>query len=160
MRKRKTKPTVKQIKALQLMNGGMSKRQAMIQAGYSTYVAEKPYKDFLGAAGVKSQIVSMATMLEDAKLNTVYMVEKFKEWLEAQKVVSARVVAAKGKPSSFDEELEEADSKTDDFIEVPDYKTQLEAYKEWKKVMDQASNPDTTGKKVSRKMTIEEFINE
>jgi len=143
MKKRKRQPTVMQIKALQLMNGGMNKRQAMIKAGYSTAMAEKPYKAFYDQKGIQNQIMAMGQELENAGLNTQYMVGKFKEWLEATRVVSARVVGKSGT------ELQEADSKTDDFIEVPDYKIQLEGYKEWKKIQDQVANPDVTGKKIS-----------
>jgi hypothetical protein len=148
-KKRKRKASVRQIKALQLMNSlGYSKHKAMIEAGYSQVTASKPNRKFFQTKGVQSQIMDMGKYLEEAGLNSRYMVLKFKEWMGAQRQISAIVI---GDPK-------DADSKTTDFIEVPDYKTQLEAYKEWKKVMDQAQNPDTTGKKVGRKLTIEEFV--
>ncbi len=120
------------------MNQGMSKRQALFKAGYSNEVASHPTKQFMEKRGVKIMINTMAMELADAGLTTAYMVNKFKEWMEATK-----------QTNSFTEP-----DKT-----IPDYKVQLEAYKEWKKILDQhqAENNPNNGQ-LKRRLTIDEFV--
>lgn len=146
--------TIKQIRAIQYKNQGMSTRSAMLKAGYSLSAAANPKRDLLSRPAVKKLISSMWGELTDAGLTTEYMVEKFKEWLNAQKVVSALVITGKGEG----EDMKSANSKTNDFIEVPDYKTQLEAFKEWKKIGDMEAGSNTSGQPVKRKLTIEEYV--
>ena len=138
-RKYSRPPTLKQIKALQFMNQGMSKRQALLKAGYSSEVASHPSKHFMKKKGVQSMLNTMAVELADAGLTTSYMVNKFKEWMEAQKVEHSPVAPDR---------------------DVPDYSVQMRAYTEWKKILDSensANNPD--GNQVRRRLTIEEFVN-
>lgn len=132
-------PTLKQIKALQYINQGDSPRKAMVKAGYSlSGGASHPGRNLFATPGVKRLISNMAGELSDEGLTVKYMVGKFKEWLEATKTTN---------------------SFTEPDKNIPDYKVQLEAYKEWKKIMDQheqAVNPQ--GGQISRKLTIEEFV--
>ena len=151
LRKYKRKPTLKQIKALRYIQGGMTKRQAMLKAGYSKGAAMNPGTRLMKTKGVQNSLMAFSKKLAEDGLTDTYMVKKFKEWLEAQRTVSALVVGGKG---------DSAKASTTDFIEVPDYKVQLEAYKEWKKIMDQQeewSKSDGKGQ-MKRKLTIEEFI--
>ena len=130
-------PTLKQIKALQYMNQGMSKRQALIKAGYSESVYSHPQKAFMQKKGVRQIIDTMVGELNDAGLTTAYMVNKFKEWMESQQSVV---------------------TKGGQVIEIgPDHQLQLAAYREWKKIIDQEKGDNPNGK-VKRKMTIEEFV--
>lgn len=128
---RRGMPTIMQVRALQYINQGMSKRAAMIKAGYSKSSAINPGKVLMNKKGVKNILISMAGELNDAGLTTEYMVAKFKEWLEAE--------------------------KSSESGKSPDYEIQLKAYKEWKKVMDEQAG-DTLKPGVKRKLTIEEFI--
>lgn len=138
-RKYSRPPTLKQIKALQFINQGDSPRKAMIKAGYSmSGAAAHPGRDLYNRPGVKRMISNMAGELADEGLTMKYMVGKFKQWLEATKTTNSFTQPDKN---------------------IPDYKVQLEAYKEWKKIMDQYEqglNPQ--GGQLSRKLTIEEFI--
>ena len=152
--------TLKQIRAIQYKNQGLTTRQAMLKAGYSLSMAANPKRELLQKPAVKRLISSMWGELTDAGLTTEYMVVKFKEWLNAQKVVSAMVIKGGKHDIDFDDEedLPPNSSKTNDFIEVPDYKTQLDAYKEWKKIGDMDMDSTTTGRPVKRKLTIEEYV--
>lgn len=136
--KHRHQPTLKQIKALQYINMGMSKRQALLKAGYSIEVAGHPGRAFIHKTGVKKMLNSMAMELADEGLTTQYMVNKFKEWMEAQKVEHSPVAPDK---------------------EVPDYQVQLKAYGEWKKIVDQhqAENNPANGQ-LKRRLTIDEFV--
>lgn len=127
-----------QIKGLHYMNQGYSKRQALLKAGYSLEVAEHPTKQFMEKGGVKKMIETMGNELVDAGLTTAYMVNKFTQWMEAQKVVT---------------------SPTEEDKYVPDYAIQMKAYQEWKKIMDAdraLHNPG--GEQVKKRLTIEEFV--
>lgn len=132
-RHRRRSPTIKQIRAIQLINQGYSKHRAMLEAGYSKYVAENPKGNLMHKKGVQTLLESMKSELIDAGLTTTYMVNKFKEWLEAQQIKTS---------------LTEPDKV------VPDYKTQLTAYKEWKEVM----KPNEGGKGLKRRITFEDFV--
>lgn len=125
---KKVKATLKQIKTLLYMNQGMSKHRAQLKAGYSKVGANKTKKSFFAKKGVKQMIVDMADQLADQGLTTQYMAVKFKQWLEAETVQG-----------------------------IPDTKNQIEAYKEWKKVMDERDTAEG-GLKMKRKLTIEEFV--
>jgi|SRR5882724_675059 len=138
IRRRKKQPTVKQIKAIQYINQGMSQRQAMLKAGYSDVTARtSSTRVLMKSRGVRDLLAGMAGELQDAGLHNKYMVDKFKEWLEATKVNN---------------------SPTEPDRVVPDYQTQLAGYDRWKKIMDDQA-PGNTGK-VKRKITLEEFLDE
>lgn len=126
-KKKKHRATIKQIKALQYMNQGMSKRKAMIKAGYAVPTAQQPGRKFFSRQGVKQMILDMGTELVDQGLTTKYMALKFKQWMETE---------TGGKP---------------------DTRVQIEAYREWKKVMDQREEAKS-GLRMKRKLTIEEFV--
>lgn len=126
--------TLKQIKALQYINQGFSKRQAMIKAGYSAKTAASPSIHLMNKVGVKDILYGMAGDLVDAGLTKEFITLKIKEWFEAQKVDH---------------------SHTGPDTLVPDYDTQIKAYDRWEKIMEQQINPE---KKVKRKLTIEEFV--
>lgn len=158
IKRRRRQPTPRQIKAIQYINMGYSKRQAMIKAGYTPKVAEDPANNLLRKVSVKNFINGMAGELVDAGLTKEYMIGKFKEWLEAQKVIGARVVVKKESPTPSTD-LKPANSMTNDFVEVPDYETQLKAFDKWKKIMDDQGNPQGGGQ-MKRKLTIEEFISD
>lgn len=152
-RRYKRGATLKQIRAVQYKNQGMTTRAAMLKAGYSLSAAANPQRVLLDKPAVKQLVATMWGELQDAGLTTSYMITKFQEWLNAQKVVSAISMGSKQ-----DGELDGATSKSTDFVEVPDYKTQMEAYKEWKKIADQETQSNTTGQPVKRKLTIEEYV--
>lgn len=140
--RRRTQPTIKQIKTLVLMNQGKSKRAAMIQSGYKVDVAEKPRREFFKSPAVQAMIQSMASELANEGLTVEYMKGKFKEWLEAEKIDHSHT-----SPDQL----------------VPDYDVQLKAYDKWKKIMDE-HNQGVMGNnglgKVKRKLTIEEFVSD
>lgn len=131
----RSKPTLKQIRALQYINQGMSKRQAMLKAGYSEGAARHPKVALMEKKGVRRMISDMSGQLQDAGLTTQYMVQKFAEWMEATKLHT---------------------SMTEPDREVPDYQVQLKAYTEWKKVLDAENNGENG--KIKRKLTIEEYV--
>lgn len=132
------KPTIKQVKALQYMSQGMSKRQALLKAGYSLEVASHPGRGFMKSDGVKHIGRTMYMQLAQAGVTSEFMIEKFKQWLNATKTTN---------------------SFTEPDKQVPDYKTQLEAYKEWKKIVDQhdAETSPVNGQ-IKRRLTIDEFV--
>lgn len=132
------KPTLKQIQALQYMNQGMSKRQALLKAGYSIEVASHPGRAYMKSDGVKLIGNTMYKELAIAGITSEFMVAKFKEWLSAQKYTNSFTQPDKS---------------------VPDYPVQLKAYQEWKKLVDQhdASNNPQNGQ-LKRTMTISEFV--
>ena len=108
MPQKRRKPTALQRKATELLalNPKLSKRQAMIRAGYSKNTASHPKGDFLEAPGTKTAIEEMKEKLIGRGITMDYMAEKYKEWMEAKKV--------KG-------------SMTEPDKIVPDYETQLKA---------------------------------
>lgn len=132
------KPTLKQIQALQYMNQGMSKRQAMLKAGYALDTAGHPTRTLMKTDGVKMIGRTMYMELAQAGITSEFMIEKFREWLNATKTTN---------------------SFTEPDKSVPDYAIQLKAYQEWKKIVDQheiETNP--TGNKLKRTLTISEFV--
>lgn len=136
-RQYKRQPTLKQIRALQYRNQGMSKRAAMMKAGYSKGAYNNPGAVLMKSRGVKQIINSMAGDLEDAGLTAEFMSLKFQEWISATKVHSS--------PTGPDRD-------------VPDYQTQLRAYKAWKDIIDAERGTGDDKGKVKRKLTIEEFV--
>ena len=134
-KKPKIKPTIRQIKALQYINMGMSKRKAMIKAGYSHNVADEPTKKLINTPGVQLLLESMRNELVDQDLTVKYAAKKMKEWFEAKKTHS---------------------SHTEPDREVPDYDVQLKAYDRWAKIVNVGTEPSQG--KVKRQMTVTEFV--
>lgn len=93
----------------------MSLRKAMITAGYAEKTAGNPKQNLVEASGVQNAREQWIEILRDKGITVQKLAEKQAEWLGAQKVVSARSTGR------------DADAGTDDFIEVPDYQTQLKA---------------------------------
>lgn len=118
------KPTQQQAEALQLIKEGVIPTKAMKQAGYSDKTSEAPGQNLLRSAAAKGIIEQYKAEYLKVGITPQYMAQKTAEWLEAKKAVSARITG------------KDADSQTDDFIDVPDYQTQLKAAemvrKDWK----------------------------
>jgi hypothetical protein len=116
----------------------MSKRQAALKAGYSLEIASHPGRGLMKSDGIKHIGQTMYMELALAGVTSEFMIAKFKEWLSATKTTN---------------------SFTEPDKVVPDYKTQLEAYKEWKKIVDvhDAANSPTNGQ-LKRTLTINEFV--
>lgn len=129
-------PTLKQIKALQYMNQGMTKRSAMLKAGYSVAAANHPKQALMEKKSVRKILRGMADELQDVGLTQAYMANKVAEFMEASKIHS---------------------SPTEPDREVPDYQTQVRGYNIWKDAMEKAEGGESEGK-VKRKLTIEEFV--
>lgn len=134
-KKRNRTPTIKQVKAIKYINKGNSVRKSLILAGYSIKTADKS-TDFFKARGVQNALGTLKQHVLDKGLSTEKIADKFAEWIDATKPFS---------------------SNTEPDRNIPDYDTQLKAYDRWKGVMDIGEKKDG---KVSRKLTIEEFINE
>ena len=113
----KVKPTKLQKRTLAILkeNPGISLRKAMITAGYAEKTAGNPKQNLLEAPGVLNAREQWIDILRDKGITIEKLAEKQAEWLGAQKVVSSRSTGR------------DADAGTDDFIEVPDYQTQLKA---------------------------------
>jgi len=127
-RKRRSYPTVRQIKTLQLMNQGMSKRKAMITAGYKPGWASRPYKEFFSSPAVKSVLLGMKDVMIDQGLTKEFMAAKIKQWVDAE--------GEKG----------------------PDFETQIKAYDRWEKIMEREEQSQLQGGKVKRKIEFTEFV--
>lgn len=127
-RKRNSYPTIRQIKTLQYMNQGMSKRKAMVMAGYTQNWAERPYKEFFKSPAVRSVLLGMKDIMIDMGLTKEFMAAKVKEWVTAE--------GEKG----------------------PDYDTQLKAYDRWEKIMEKEEQIQGQGGKVKRKIEFTEFV--
>ena len=133
-RKYRIKPSVKQIKALQLINQGSSVRSALKKAGYSQAVANKS-TDFFKQPGVQRAVQSMKGFLENVGLTNQKMALKIAEFVDAKK---------------WDHSVTEPDK------EVPDYKTQIEGVKMWNEILNR--NFDGAQGKKKRELTITEFV--
>lgn len=99
-----------------------------IETGNATDSAFKVYdcKDRESAANVGWENVrklDMSQYMEETGLSTDFLNTKLKEGLDSMKVVSARIIMKKNAPTSIAQEgdLPEANSRTDDFVEVEDY---------------------------------------
>lgn len=123
-------PSAKQIRALQLINQGYSKRRAMLEAGYAKSTANcKPHLVTRSRAAMEV-FESMKGALTNSKLNGEYMARKFEKWLEAQK-----------------------DDKDD-------YKTQIAAFKEFKDVVKPAEEQSGLKRKITYEEFLGEEENE
>ena len=130
---RNKKPTMKQVRALQYISQGMSKRQAMIKAGYAESSASAPGNMLMKRAGVKQLLDSFKLDLIRAGLTGEHWANKILEWSDATKIDH---------------------SQTGPDLNVPDYDTQIKGFDRWHKVMAPESEPSG----IKRKLTIEEFI--
>lgn len=128
------RPTVKQIKTLQYIKEGNSVRKSMLKAGYSLYVANKG-NQFFKQTGVQNALADLKGYVTNAGLTNQKIADKFKEWIDAEKIVI---------------------SHTEPDRNVPDYDTQLKAFDRWHKIMEYG---ETGGPKLKRKLTVEEFVN-
>jgi len=108
--------TLKQKKAMQkvLENGG-NVAKAMREVGYSPSTVNKP--------GVLTKSKAWEELLSEY-LPDELLTRKLEEGLEAMKQLSARIIVKKGASASeIDGELQTANSRTDDFVEVEDLQT-------------------------------------
>jgi len=89
-----------------------TKKDALISAGYAVSTAEKiPHR----IIGNDRFLTAVQYELERQGITDAKLVKKIDEGLEANKVISALVVAGNG------EGMADASGVTKDFIEVPDY---------------------------------------
>lgn len=111
------KPTALQQRAMEIIkeNPDMPLGKAMITAGYAEKTASHPKQNLIATPGVLNAREQWIEILSKKGITVDKLAEKQKEWLDAKKVVSAKITG------------KDADAGTDDFIEVPDYQTQLKA---------------------------------
>ena len=105
--------SVRERKAVALMVSGMSQKDALISAGYSESVATTQAHDVLGKPLV---IRALDKAFIDAGMDVTRLAKKHNELLDCKKVISATVIHDR-----------DADSQTNDFIEVPDGQVQVKA---------------------------------
>lgn len=138
-RRRIQKPTIKQVKALQLYNTGKySMRAALKEAGYGKGVIQKSTL-FMKQKGVQSAMLALMGFMEGYGLTPEKKAKKIAEFVDAKKVVTSL--------------------SGDVVAETPDYKTQLEGVKMWNDLdekMRQEENPQQG--KVKRQLSITEFV--
>jgi len=115
----KTKAVVqlRRKRIIQAIADGKTQKEAGIEAGLSPKTAESTTCRILKEPQVKEAFKDLL----DKVIPDDYQSIKYKEQLEATKVISANVIASNG------EGMADANSMTKDFIEVPDYPTQLRA---------------------------------
>lgn len=98
-----------------------------IKTGNATEAAMLVYdcKDRSVAQTIGSENISklaFSDLMEDMGLTDVALLNVGAEGIQAKKVISARVIVKKDRPTSqADGELPIASARTDDFVEVPDY---------------------------------------
>lgn len=119
-KKRKVRATRLQKRTIQILkdNPGMSKAEAMRRAGYAKSTSTHPKQKLVESKGAQVEMEKWREQLRGSDLGEKALLNKYREHLEAQKVVSARITS------------KDADSQTDDFIDVPDYQAQARAV-EW-----------------------------
>lgn len=88
MPQKRRKPTELQRKATELLatNPKLSKRRAMIKAGYSKITASHPKQNLIEAPGTRTAIEEMKEKLVGRGITIDFMAEKYKEWLSAKKI--------------------------------------------------------------------------
>jgi hypothetical protein len=123
---------------------GFSRRQAMLKAGYTLQHVAKHNTPTYNRT-VMTFVESMEEKLRSKGLTEQYVADKFKEWMDAKKVVSAYRTG------------KSADETTDDFIEIPDFDIQLKAYDRLEKILNSRNNaPKDAPKK--REVTFTEWV--
>ena len=125
------RPSVKQIKTLQLINQGYTTHRAMKEAGYSQSSLKQSYK-FKKSPIVRNAIAGLSAELVGQGLTKEFLAAKFMEWINAEKPFS---------------------SHTEPDKMIPDYDIQLKAYDRAKDILVPQAD-----KGVKRKLTIEEFV--
>jgi hypothetical protein len=104
---KKTKPlTPREKRLLAILPDAKTLSEALISAGYSEATAKSSADRTIQRVAGKSGIVGA---LENIGINQEFIAQKHKEGLEADKVISAKIIE-KG-----------AGAADNDFIEVPDY---------------------------------------
>lgn len=135
-KRRRRAPTIKQIKAVQFMNQGMTPTEAQRKAGYSPGMVNSHGKaKFFKQQGVQTLLGGMKEVLISADLTQQFMATKMREWMDATKVDH---------------------SHTEPDREVPDYKVQMDAYDRWLGIMSEGQVDPK--KRPSRKVTFEEWV--
>lgn len=129
-------PTPLQKKLFHYLAQGMSRRSAMLKAGYSLSMANSSTGLFKSPQ-MKKYMSSVVHIMEKNGIDKEYIAKKFGEWFEAEKHVT---------------------SHTEPDKMLPDYDIQLKAYDRYKTLEESASARETDGKKISRKITVEDFI--
>lgn len=124
---RRRKLTQKQMGMAKYMLEGYTRRQAMLKAGYSENVANKSILS--NQKTVLSFFEGVRGRFSKLGINEDFMAEKMAEWLNADKTI----VTKNGE------------------VSVPDYKTQIEAYDRFSKLIDPVKTE--TGKKREIKLT-------
>jgi phage terminase small subunit len=135
----KKRLTQREIKVFQFLSQGMSKRQAMIKAGYAIQTADKQSKRFMERPIIKAVLMDIVDELEEVGINKGFIATKFKEWMTAEKIHGS---------------LTEPDRL------VPDYQTQLKAFAEYKDLVKYEETKNKPEQGVKRKITLEEFWDE
>lgn len=75
MSKNKVKPTPRQRKAFENIKAGMTKRDAMLKAGYSETTTLKPKQNFTDREGVKSLMQEYRTELKKCGIDISVLAE-------------------------------------------------------------------------------------
>lgn len=101
-------------KILKGLMEGKTQKQAGIEAGLSPRTADKQVSAILQ----EPRTLTLFKALLDKAIPDEKQAEKYRELLEATKVISAIIINGNS---------QDANSMTKDFIEVPDYPTQLKA---------------------------------
>lgn len=70
------KPSQKQVQAIQLINKGLSPRQAMLRAGYSVNVAKNPKQNLLSKSQVLTIVEQMKLTLQQEGIDGIYLGNK------------------------------------------------------------------------------------
>ena len=102
---------------LQALCEGKTHREAGLLAGYKPTSAKQQVDNLMCRPDIQLQFRSMLNKtITDNRL-----IDKYDQLLDATKVISANVINVNG------DGMAEANSMTKDFIEVPDYPTQLKS---------------------------------
>lgn len=116
--------TIKQRKLAKGLAKGLTGKDAAIQAGYREKSAKCIASDYLNDPKHFEFQGYLWKLLDRQGLTDRKLLSPVREALKANRVISARVIIKSDDPSV---KLEEATSRTDDFIEVPDHPTRLKA---------------------------------
>lgn len=72
---------------------------------------------------IGKEVIETANCAYEKAFPDCKLIEKFNEWLDATKPIACNVISKAGR----DKDQKDADSLTTDFVEVPDYQTQIKA---------------------------------
>ncbi len=104
--------TIREQKVVRNLISGMTKKDALLSAGYAESTATKKAEEIVGKSRIKKAIQKI---LEEQGMTDEKLAEVAVRGLDATKVISAMVIAPSG------EGMKEANGITKDFIEVPDH---------------------------------------